>query len=102
MNASVMPNARERDDLFRGFQAGKFNRKRSVPAVSMTVDVDIGKLEAIRGAYNEGRPRAEGISLTHVLIKAAAVALKDFPVLFSAFDGRKVVPADALKNRTCP
>jgi pyruvate/2-oxoglutarate dehydrogenase complex dihydrolipoamide acyltransferase (E2) component len=97
MDASVVPNAGERDDLFRSFQTRKFDRRRSVPAVSMTVDVDIGKLESIRGAGNEGRPKHEGISLTHVLIKAAALALKDFPLLFSAFDGRKVVRADALK-----
>lgn len=97
MNASVMPNPSERDDLFRSFQARKFDRKRAVPSVSMTVDADIGNLEAIRGACNEGRPKAEGISLTHVLIKAAAIALKDFPLLFSAFDGRKVVRADTLR-----
>jgi pyruvate/2-oxoglutarate dehydrogenase complex dihydrolipoamide acyltransferase (E2) component len=97
MSTSVMAEASERDDIFRSFQARKFDRKRVVPAVSMTVDADIGKLESIRGAGNEGLSKGESVSLTHVLIKATAIALKDFPLLFGAFDGRKVVRADTLK-----
>jgi pyruvate/2-oxoglutarate dehydrogenase complex dihydrolipoamide acyltransferase (E2) component len=92
-----MTDTSERDDIFRSFQSRKFDRRRAVPAVSMTVDADIGKLESIRGVGNEGRTKGESISLTHVLIKAAALALRDFPLLFSAFDGRKVVRADTLK-----
>ena len=87
----------KRDDLFRTFQLEKFNRNKSVPCVSMMMDINIQNLEEVRHIYNRKLPENEGITLTHVLIKAVAIALKDFPVLYGYFDGRKVIPSEKIK-----
>jgi pyruvate/2-oxoglutarate dehydrogenase complex dihydrolipoamide acyltransferase (E2) component len=90
-------NMSERDLLFRKFQIQKFDRKRSAPAVSMTVDIDVTKVQEIREQYNQAGSQSEKISFTHVMIKSVAKVLTKFPVLYSAFDGRKVIHADRIK-----
>ncbi len=87
----------ERDELFRRFQLEKFNRNKSVPCVAIMMDIDIQNLEEVRHLHNGKLPAGEGITLTHVLIKAVAIALKDFPVLYGYFDGRKVITSEKIK-----
>ena len=91
-----MPTIDDRDRLFREFQIRKFNRKWAVPTVSMTVDIDISRLQEIRKTFNEAR-QSENMSLTHVLIKAAGVVLENFPIMYSAFDGKRVVHSEKIK-----
>ena len=40
---------------------------------------------------------ADRVSLTHVLIKAAAVVLGDFPDLYAAFSGRELVYSESVR-----
>jgi pyruvate/2-oxoglutarate dehydrogenase complex dihydrolipoamide acyltransferase (E2) component len=87
----------EADNLFRWFQTLKFDPKRSVPQVSMTIDIDIKKSEDIRRKFNESLPKHESVSLTHVLIKAVALKLIEFPLLFSLFDRSKAVISDKVR-----
>jgi pyruvate/2-oxoglutarate dehydrogenase complex dihydrolipoamide acyltransferase (E2) component len=87
----------ERDDLFRRFQLEKFKRNKSVPCVAMMMDLQIQGVEEMRHAYNSELPKSERITLTHVLIKAVAIALTDFPLLYGYFDGKKVIPSARIK-----
>ncbi len=89
--------ADQRDLVFRKFQLGKFDPKRIVPAVSMTLSADVTALQAVRQARNAGAPVSDRVSLTHVLIKAAGIALKNFPEFFAAFDGRKLIYSDKIR-----
>src|ERR1700689_2374785 len=93
---SLVENSIKRDNLFRMFQIEKFNRKRTVPCVSMTIDIDISKLQEIKDSYNSGASKNEGITLTHVLIRAVAIALKEFPTLYAYFDGSKVIASEKI------
>lgn len=97
MFESVVEASVKRDNLFRKFQVEKFNRNKSVPCVSMTVDVNIGMLQEIRYAYNNDIQKTESITLTHVLIKAVSIALTDFPMLYGYFDGSKVILSNTIK-----
>jgi pyruvate dehydrogenase E2 component (dihydrolipoamide acetyltransferase) len=87
----------QRDRVFRKFQLQKFDPRHAVPAVSMTVNVDITALQAMRRAHSQELPVTGKISLTHVLIKAAAVVLKDFPDLYAAFSGREIVYSQSVR-----
>lgn len=90
-------NADQREKLFRRFQTEKFDPRRAVPAVSMSVSVDIGTLQTARHRCNEALAAGTRVSLTHVIIKAAAIILRDFPELYSAFDGRRVVYSRSIR-----
>lgn len=90
-------SAKERERLFRRFQIEKFSRSRSVPCVSMTVDIRLAQLQKQRKHGNDKLPPDDRISMTHVLIKAVAMTLRDFPDLYSFFDGRKVVSSRTIK-----
>jgi pyruvate/2-oxoglutarate dehydrogenase complex dihydrolipoamide acyltransferase (E2) component len=87
----------QRDQVFRKFQREKFAARRAVPAVSMTVNADITALQVARKSHNEKLPATERVSLTHILIKAAGVVLRDFPDLYAAFDGRKLVYFESVR-----
>jgi pyruvate/2-oxoglutarate dehydrogenase complex dihydrolipoamide acyltransferase (E2) component len=87
----------ERENLFRKFQIEKFSRKKSIPCVSMMVDINIRMLEEARHTYNSGLQEDERITLTHVLTKAVSIALKDFPLLYGYFDGRKVILSERIR-----
>jgi len=63
----------------------------------MTVDINLGMLQEVRNAYNKKRQETDSITLTHVLIKAVAIVLKDFPALYGFFDGSKIKLSDKLK-----
>jgi len=90
MNTTQRPNGDQRDRFFRQFQKEKFDPRNAVPAVSMTVSADIRALQVARKSYNEALS-GNGVSLTHALVKAAGVALRDFPEIYSAFDGSRIV-----------
>ena len=87
----------EREKLFRKFQIEKFKRNRSVPCVSMTIDICVEKLLEERLIYNNSIKKEDKITLTHVLIKAVSKALKQFPDLYGYFDGEKVISSEIIK-----
>jgi len=79
------------DKMFRTFQIQKFDTKRMIPAVSMSIDVNAEPLMALRKKVNENRPKEKRVTVTHVVLKAACDTLMDFPVLYSSFNGKRVV-----------
>lgn len=87
----------ERDNLFRKFQIEKFSRRKTVPCVSMMIDLNIDRLEDVRRTYNLDIPDNEHVSFTHVFVKATALALKDFPLLYGYFDGEGVRLSDKIR-----
>jgi len=97
MSASQKPHTDQRDRIFRQFQTEKFDPRHAVPAVSMTVCAEVAALQSVRRSYNAGLPADGRASLTHVLVKAAGVALGDFPELYSAFDGKRVVSSGSIR-----
>ena len=92
-NTAVSENEK-RENIFRKFQIEKFKRNRSVPCVSMTVDICIDQLESKRQIYNKTNDK---ISLTHLIIKSTSISLKLFPILYSYFDGKNVIKSKLIK-----
>jgi pyruvate/2-oxoglutarate dehydrogenase complex dihydrolipoamide acyltransferase (E2) component len=90
-------NAAKREKLFRRFQIEKFSRRKSVPCVSMTLDINVTDLQNSRKTYNSGKSESETATLTHALIKAVSVVLKEFPVLYSLFDGKNIISSKKIK-----
>ena len=60
-----------------------------VPAVTLVTRADVTELEEVRGKINaEDRPR---ISLTDFLVRAAALALREHPLINSTIQGGRVI-----------
>lgn len=97
MSEAKKPDANRRDWVLRQFQIEKFSPRHAVPAVSMTVSADVAALQAVRKSYNAELPADRTASLTHALVKAVALALAGFPVLYSAFDGRRIVSSRSIR-----
>jgi pyruvate dehydrogenase E2 component (dihydrolipoamide acetyltransferase) len=97
MTEASRSEAEIREAAFRKFQLGKFDPRRAVPAVSMSIGVDIAQVQALRASLNHGLPPAGRVSLTHVLIKAAGATLASVPELYAAFDGRRVVYSERIR-----
>lgn len=87
----------EREQLFRKFQIEKYDRGRSVPCVSMTVDIDVRKIQERRRSHNHGMTESDRITLTHVLIKSVSMALTEFPILYGLFNGKRVIPSKQIR-----
>lgn len=87
----------KREQLFRKFQIEKYDRGRSVPCVSMTVDIDVTKVQERRRSHNRGVTEADRITLTHVLIKSVSMALTEYPILYSLFNGKRVIPSKQIR-----
>ena len=81
----------EADRLFRQFQIQKFDPKRMVPSVSMTVEADVTHLAHLRTTRNTRRSEKKHVTISHIINKAACDVLTDFPLLFASFNGKKVV-----------
>ena len=86
----------EKERLFRRFQIMKFDKNRRVPAVSMTIDIEMDRLLALRSEANAKREASLRISLTHLFMKASAKTLLHFPFLYASFDGKKIVDAKEM------
>ncbi|NOZ22785.1 MAG: 2-oxo acid dehydrogenase subunit E2 [Planctomycetes bacterium] len=86
-----MQELTEADRMFRTFQIQKFDTKRLIPAVSMSVSADVTKLMELRKQANERRGKERRVTVTHVALKAACDTIMDFPVLYSSFNGKRVV-----------
>ena len=81
----------QRDIMFRQFQIHKFNRKHMIPAVSMTINVNASEIIKLKNALNISNGNVPHITITHIVMKAAADTLIKYPVLYSFFDGKRIV-----------
>ena len=89
-------NLTNRDILFRTFQIMKFNKKNLVPAVTMTINVNASQILKLKDHLNNENNNTPHITLTHVIVKAIADTLMKYPILYSFFDGKKIVENDEL------
>jgi pyruvate dehydrogenase E2 component (dihydrolipoamide acetyltransferase) len=65
--------------------------KTTVPHFYVTTEVDMGAALALRKQINETLPDEQKVSVNDLIIKAAALALRDFPNLNAAFGGDKII-----------
>jgi pyruvate dehydrogenase E2 component (dihydrolipoamide acetyltransferase) len=80
----------QNDIMFRKFQIKKFNRKNMVPAVTMTTKVDASQMLKLKDYLNT-KSNAPHITVTHIIMKAVADTLMQYPVLYSFFNGKDIV-----------
>lgn len=84
------------DAIFRHFQIQKFDPMRIAPAVTMMINVNASPLLVLRQKLNNRADFASHITVTHMVIKAVAQTLVQYPVLFSFFNGAKIVENSEL------
>jgi pyruvate dehydrogenase E2 component (dihydrolipoamide acetyltransferase) len=65
--------------------------KQNTPHFYVTMDVDVGPLLALRRQINDGLDDARKVSVNDLIVKAAALALRQFPNLNSHYYGEKIV-----------
>lgn len=66
--------------------------RQQVPHFYVTVDIDMGQTMNLRRALNERLADQDiKISLNDIIVKAAAVALRDYPNINAAFNGDQIV-----------
>jgi pyruvate dehydrogenase E2 component (dihydrolipoamide acetyltransferase) len=70
--------------------------KQTVPHFYITVEIDMEAALALRKQINEGLPDEQKITVNDMAVKAAALALRQFPNLNSHFYGDKLVRYDHI------
>ncbi len=65
--------------------------KTSVPHFYVTTEVDMGAALALRKQINETLTDEQKVTVNDLIVKAAALALRDFPNLNAAFGGDKII-----------
>jgi len=87
----------QKDLLFRQFQIRKYDRKRIVPAVNMTVEIAMDRMLEFRNELNAASGETNThITINHFILKAIADSLKRYPALYSYFYRDKIVPNDEI------
>ena len=65
--------------------------KQTIPHFYVTIDVDMGKAVAFRKQVNEQIDEKEGkVSFNDLVVKAAALALRNYPALNQSYEGDTV------------
>ncbi len=70
--------------------------KQQAPHFYITMEVDMGAAMALRAQLNELLPEDQKISVNDLVIKAAALALRQFPMLNASFAGTEVHIQDRI------
>ncbi len=65
--------------------------KQQVPHFYLTADLDAGPLVGVRGEMNGALPEAERLSLNDFIVRASALALRQFPNLNASLEDDAVV-----------
>ena len=65
--------------------------KTTVPHFYVTNEIDMVAALALRKQVNETLPDEQKVSVNDLIVKAAALALRDFPNLNAAFAGDKII-----------
>lgn len=65
--------------------------KRSIPAFYLTRSIDVQDLVKMRRQMNESREKDAKISLNDFLVRAAALALRQYPNLNASLDGNNIL-----------
>jgi pyruvate dehydrogenase E2 component (dihydrolipoamide acetyltransferase) len=70
--------------------------KQQAPHFYITMDVDMAAALDLRKQFNALLPETESISVNDLLVKAAAVALKQFPHINASFAGNEIHVHDRI------
>jgi pyruvate dehydrogenase E2 component (dihydrolipoamide acetyltransferase) len=70
--------------------------KQTVPHFYLTIEIDMGPALTLRKHINASLPEEQKVSVNDLVIKAAALTLRQFPNLNSHFYGDKVVRHDYI------
>lgn len=70
--------------------------KTTVPHFYVTSDIDMADVLALRKQINDTLPDDQKVSVNDIIVKAAALALRDFPNLNAAFAGDKLIMHDRI------
>jgi pyruvate dehydrogenase E2 component (dihydrolipoamide acetyltransferase) len=65
--------------------------KQTVPHFYVTTEVDMGPALALRSEINAKRDPENKVSVNDMIVKAAALALREFPNINSAFNGETII-----------
>ncbi|HQF71886.1 MAG TPA: dihydrolipoamide acetyltransferase family protein, partial [Promineifilum sp.] len=65
--------------------------KTTVPHFYVTTEIDMDAALALRKQINETLPEDSKVTVNDLIVKAAALALRDFPNLNAAFAGDKII-----------
>jgi len=65
--------------------------KTTVPHFYVTTEIDMGAVLALRKQINETLPEDSRVTVNDLIVKATALALRDFPNLNAAFAGDKII-----------
>jgi len=63
---------------------------RDVPHFNVTMSIDMSRAMRKRGELNEGREKPQRVSVNDLVVKACAVALKQYPAVNSRFTEEKI------------
>ena len=65
--------------------------KQQVPHFYVTAEIDAGRLMALRQEWNALQPEGHEASVNDFVVKAAALALRQFPNLNASLEGQEIV-----------
>jgi len=65
--------------------------KQQVPHFYITAEIDAGRLMALRQEWNALQPEGHEASVNDFVVKAAALALRQFPNLNASLEGQEIV-----------
>jgi len=83
----MIPTSRLRQAIGRRMTESK----TTVPHFYVTTEIDMGAVLALRKQINETLPEDSRVTVNDLIVKAAALALRDFPNLNAAFAGDKII-----------
>lgn len=86
----------QKDLIFRRFQIHKYRAEGMVPTVTMTVTANITHMLELRAIANSEGKYLSHITITHLITKAVADTLKNYPLLFSFFTGKEIIENQEL------
>jgi pyruvate dehydrogenase E2 component (dihydrolipoamide acetyltransferase) len=65
--------------------------KQQAPHFYLTADIDAGAVMDLRAQANQALPEEEKLSVNDFIVKAKALALREFPNLNASLDGQEIV-----------
>lgn len=85
--STLVPLSKLRATIGRRMTAAK----QQIPHIYLTVDLDAGQLSHLREDLNGVMPEAQQISVNDLIIKAAALALREVPELNASLEGESLL-----------
>ncbi|MFQ5400220.1 MAG: dihydrolipoamide acetyltransferase family protein [Anaerolineae bacterium] len=82
-----LPVARLRQAIARRMTESK----TAIPHFYVTTEIDMGPALALRKQINAALPEGEKVTVNDMIVKAAALALRDFPNLNASYNGKTLI-----------